>query len=265
MINLHVQADPPGRPPLLLVHGFLSSRNQWQPNTALSGMFRCIRVELPGHGQSPAPGEAAAYHPDALVAALDAVRRDFGLPGWFLCGASFGAGLTLRYALTHPDWVIAQAFTNANGALRREWSGEMLAAHEQRIDDVVLNGRAAFRRFPYHPAFARRFPHDLRALLAADADGCDVNAILHLMRQTTARLSVIDRFAQTRVPTLLVNGLRERAFQPARDRAAAALSDFEIVDLDAGHSVNIEAPAAFNAALLRFFNSVDAHVPQTTG
>ncbi|TJZ90926.1 alpha/beta fold hydrolase [Paracoccus gahaiensis] len=265
MIDLHVQADPEGRPPLLLLHGFLSSRNHWQPNAALSRQFRCIRVELPGHGLSPAPDEAAAYHPDALVASLEAVRRDLGIDRWFMCGASFGAGLTLRYALTHPTRVIAQAFTNANAALRPDWTGEMLTAHEQRIDDVARHGRAALRRFPYHPAHARRFPPELRATLAADADACAVTGILHLMRQAMTRLSVMDRFAQMPVPTLLVNGLRERSFQPTRARAATALPALQVADLEGGHSINIEAPAAFDAALIRFFTSVDAHAPQTAG
>ena len=264
MMTLHVQADPPGRPPLLLVHGFLSSRNHWQPNAALSQSFRCIRVELPGHGLSPAPDNPDAYHPDALVRSLDNVRRDMGIDRWFICGASFGAGLTLRYALTYSDRVIAQSFTNANAALRAEWSGEMLTAHEQRIDDLSQHGCAALRRFPYHPAYARRFPADLRATLAADADGCNVTAILHLMRRAMTRLSVMDRFARTLPPTLLVNGTRERSFQPTRDRATAALPNMTVADLDGGHSVNIEAPAAFDAALVHFFNSVDAHASQTS-
>lgn len=264
MITLHVQADPPGRPPLLLVHGFLSSRNHWQLN-GLSDAFRCIRVDLPGHGRSPAPDDPALYHPDALVGALEAVRRDLGIDRWFICGQSFGAGLTLRYALSHPDRVTAQCFTNANAALREAWTPDLLAAHESRIASVAQGGHAALRRFPYHPAHARRFPAAIRATLAADADGCDITGILHLMRHAMPRLSVMDRFAQTRVPTLLVNGLRERSFQPARDRAARALPAMAVVDLEGGHSVNIEAPAAFDAALTGFFLTGTPHASQTTG
>lgn len=263
MIDLHVQAEPEGRQPLLLVHGFLSSRNHWLLNTALSRAFRCIRVDLPGHGRSPAPDDAAAYHPDALVQALDGVRRKLEIDRWLVCGASFGAALTLRYALTHPDKVIAQAFTNANAALRDGCDAERLDAHRKRIADVESDGRVALRRFPYHPTFAHRFPPAIRDLLSADADGCDTTAILHLLREATPRLSVLDRFDQIRVPTLLINGRLERSFQPCRDRVASLLPGLRVVDLDGGHSVNIEAPAAFDAALISFFTAAGHDAPQT--
>lgn len=252
MIELYAEADQPGLPPLLLLHGFLSSRNHWRPN-ALSGHFRCIRVELPGHGFSPAPASPREYTPDALEQAVDAVRLRLGIERWFICGQSFGAGITLRHALARPEAVIAQAFTNSNGALRAEWTGELLAAHEARIEDVYRHGKDALRRFAFHPAHARRFPADIRDILAADADACDVGAILNLMREATTRLSVSGRLDELRVPTLLINGTRERGFQAARDRLAARFSGIDIVDLDGGHSINIEQPEAFDAALIRFF------------
>ena len=52
--------------------------------------------------------------------------------------------------------------------------------------------------------------------------------------------------------TLLVNGRFEKIFQPDRDFAAATIPGIEIVDLDAGHSVNIEAAAGFDRALIEF-------------
>ena len=54
------------------------------------------------------------------------------------------------------------------------------------------------------------------------------------------------------VPTLLVNGRFEKVFQPDRDFAAATIPGIEIVDLDAGHSVNIEAAAGFDRAVTDF-------------
>lgn len=253
MTDLHFEADPAGRPPLLLVHGFLSSRNHWRPNAALSRDFRLIRVDLPAHGLSPAPTEDTAYTPDAMVASLELLRQKLGIDRWFICGQSFGAGLTLRYAIDYPDRVIAQAFTNANAALRPAWTPERMAAHQARIDDLALNGAAALRRFAFHPAHARRFPPDIRQLLAEDADHCNIAGLIRLMTHGTPHLSVIDRLAETAVPTLLVNGQRERAFQPNRAAARDAMSALRIVDLDGGHSINIEQPEAFDSALSSFF------------
>ena len=54
------------------------------------------------------------------------------------------------------------------------------------------------------------------------------------------------------VPTLLVNGRYEKSFQADRDFAAATIPGLEVADLDAGHSVNIEAPVEFDRALVDF-------------
>src|SRR6059058_4727521 len=102
-------------PYMLMVHGFLSSRAQWGPNlTALAPVTRPVVLELWGHGRSPAPTDPPRYHPDAYIEAFDQLRTQLGVERWFLCGQSFGAALTLRYALTHPDRVMAQVFTNSS-------------------------------------------------------------------------------------------------------------------------------------------------------
>ena len=98
---------------LLMVHGFLSSRAQWMPNIeALSEKATPVVVELLGHGRSGGPKSPDAYHPDEYVKMFEEIRRRLGIDTWFVCGQSLGACLTLRYALTHPDRINAQIFTN---------------------------------------------------------------------------------------------------------------------------------------------------------
>ena len=58
------------------------------------------------------------------------------------------------------------------------------------------------------------------------------------------------------VPSLLVNGRWESRFQPDRDFAARTIPGIRVVDLEAGHSVNIEAAPGFEEALLAFATDV---------
>ena len=44
-------------------------------------------------------------------------RTSFPLRDRRVCGQSLGATLTLRYALDHPERVLAQVFTNSTSAL----------------------------------------------------------------------------------------------------------------------------------------------------
>jgi len=253
---LHTDADPEdGRPALLLVHGMLSSRNHWQPNRSLSEEFRVVRIDLPAHGLSPAPKDEADATPAALVQAIEAVRERLQISRWHICGQSFGAALTLRYALTFPDRVIAQVFTNANGALRETWDASQQRRNLSQVDEILQEGHAAMRRMAYHPCHARRFPPDLRETLSRDADATDVQGITLLLEQAMPRLSVRDRLCELRVPTLLVNGLWEKRFQPARTWLSEAHPHIAIEDLQGGHSINIECPGEFDAAVSLFLSA----------
>jgi 2-succinyl-6-hydroxy-2,4-cyclohexadiene-1-carboxylate synthase len=253
MTKLTYFADPDtGLPPLLMVHGILVSHRTWDPNAELAQSFRRIRVDLPGHGASPALTQAEAAHPDALLRDLDAVRQSLGLPRWHLCGQSFGAALVLRYALEFPDQTGGVIFTNANAALRQVWTEEAALASNSLVAQIRSEGHAAIRRMPFHPAKARHFDPAIRALLSAEADRVDPASIAFLQQEAIPRLSVRDRLDALRVPVLLTNGLRERRFQAARDWLGQAHPAIRIKDLPGGHSINVESATAFNEAATAF-------------
>lgn len=240
---------------LLLVHGLLSSRHHWEPNLArLRQAYNLVIVDLPAHGLSAAPADPAAWHPDAMVARLDRIRADLGLERWLVVGQSFGAGLTLRYALQHPERVIAQVFTNARTAFRDEADPAELAV---RVAKLRQGGMEALRQERFHPRFAHRFPEAVRETLSQDADRIDLEGYLKILEISLPAASLRGRVAGGTVPTLLINGRHERIFQPIRQSLETDWPDLEITDIDGGHSVNIENPDGFDAALLGFFARID--------
>ena len=205
MPTLAFDADPDtGLPPLLMVHGLMVDRRIWNPNAELSDQFRCIRVDLPAHGQSPVAADSDDTTPTRIVTALDDLRRDLGIARWHVCGQSFGGALVLRYALDFPDQCHKVVFTNANDAL------------------------------------------------VAGADTVDPQGFANLLAGAMPTLSVHHRLGTLHVPTMLVNGVKERKFQPNRDWLAQTHPAIRIVDLEGGHSVNVESPDGFNAAVRAF-------------
>jgi 2-succinyl-6-hydroxy-2,4-cyclohexadiene-1-carboxylate synthase len=72
------------------------------------------------------------------------------------------------------------------------------------------------------------------------------------MRTTVPELSVAADIGRIAVPTLLVNGVRETAFQPLRDRAVREVPGLAVADLDGGHSVNLDCADGFNTAVAAF-------------
>ncbi|MBL4919223.1 alpha/beta fold hydrolase [Szabonella alba] len=253
---LFATADPDtGRPALLLLHGMLTSSLHWQPNAALSDHFRLIHVDLPGHGASPPPMTPEEAHPAAIIAAIETIRQRLGITAWHLCGASFGAGIALHYALDHPYTCLSVSFTNSNSALRPAWTVSDLQAQAGLAARIRAGRRDAVRALPYHPAHARRFPSDLRATLTDVAERILPETVALLQQEAIPRLTVRHHLGGLQRRCQLLNGKFERRFQAVRDWLAKAHPRIVIVDLPGGHSVNIENPKDFDAAMIAFLNN----------
>jgi pimeloyl-ACP methyl ester carboxylesterase len=255
--KLSCEIVPGFGPVLLMVHGFLSSRAQWQVNlAALARKTRPVLLELWGHGLSPAPDNDEAYTIDAYIEQFEQARIASGASQVVMVGQSFAAGLGLHYALRHPDRVAAVVITNSMSALAKPESTEQKAWRDQMTAQIELRGIAAIRDLPMHPRHARRIPTELREKLIEAADLVQPEAILGTLRMTVPFLSALHELPRVICPVLLVNGVREKAFQPLRDLAARTLPNCTVVDLAAGHAVNIEAAEGFNAAVLQFVENL---------
>jgi 2-succinyl-6-hydroxy-2,4-cyclohexadiene-1-carboxylate synthase len=257
----YFEVHPGNGPYLLLVHGLLSSRAQWMLNIeALAKVTRPVIVELLGHGRSPAPESPAAYRPAGYVEAFENIRKRLGISAWLLCGQSLGAGLTLRYALNHPERIIAHVITNSTSSFREvNYMEEVKNSTADYAEKLLEQGLEGIKKIPVHPANARKLRADVKAALLKDCADLSVLGVANAIRYTRPEISVRREVYKNIVPTLLVCGKREKRFQPFRDFAQTQMPLLDIVDLEAGHAVNIDAAEEFNDKVTAFF------IKQTAG
>lgn len=88
---------------LILIHGFAASLHAWEPWVQrLSGDYRIVTLDLPGHGLTRAPDD---YIPSTAqsVAVVDQIAAQLGLTRFVIGGNSMGGGVAWNYALAHPD------------------------------------------------------------------------------------------------------------------------------------------------------------------
>ncbi len=249
-------------PPLLLVHGMLASRSQWLLNLPAFAEFASpVTVELWGHHLSPAPTDPSAYNPSSYVLLFESIRERLGIDRWFIGGCSLGAALTMRYALEHPARVLGQFLTNSSSAFADAATSELWQeSSESSYDRIVRGGMHAIDRIAVHPRHAKRLPTEVKQALIDDATLHTVEGVAGTMRWTSPYASVRSRVAANTVPSLLLCGMHERRFQPLRAYAATAMPHLTVVDLPAGHGVNMEAAEAFNLHVKKFVRHVDKKV-----
>jgi pimeloyl-ACP methyl ester carboxylesterase len=88
--------------PFLLVHGGGTNAAQWAPVVPHLQGYRCVSLDLPGHGRTPDP--TSRPFSDLWLEMLDAVIAHFDFPRerLSLVGGSFGGALAVWYAGQRP-------------------------------------------------------------------------------------------------------------------------------------------------------------------
>jgi 3-oxoadipate enol-lactonase len=241
---------PAEAPVLVLSNSLGTNLAMWEPQIpALTRRFRVLRYDSRGHGATavtPGPYSIAQLARD-VIGLLDALA----IPRAHFCGLSMGGMVGMWLGVNAPDRVDRLVLCNTSPKIGspETWNA--------RIDKVRADGLAsiadALLEGWFTPAFRQREPGLLarmRAMLiATPVEGyCAACAAVRDMDQWNALPAI-------RRPTLVIAGAHDAA-SPAADgrRMAQAITGAEYVELDAAHISNVEAAAAFTAAVSDFLD-----------
>ena len=252
----HDISGPSEAPAVLFVHGILTCRSHWMLNLPAfhAAGLRTAVVELLGHGRSPSPDELTLYHPEAYADRFSALRESLGVARWYVVAQSLGAGITLHYARSRPDEIIAHVVTNSHSAFGDPVRMRNPEGARERAQLMVDGGIDAVMSHPLNPRRARAFSPEQREQFDADMRHSTPVGIARTMLHTSPYTSMRERLAENTVPTLLISGERERAFAPAREWVEAHAANFRVERVSATHAVNISAASDFNQLAVSFLN-----------
>ncbi|MBV1882703.1 MAG: alpha/beta hydrolase [Pseudomonadales bacterium] len=236
---------------MLIVHGLLCSRALWKLNLeALGTVCTPVTVELYGHGRSPSPTDSALYTPDNYIAEFEAIRQAIGVPQWFLCGHSLGAGLSVRYAWKYPQNTLAHIFTNSSSAFGTPL--EETRPPEALIKHYETGGLDLIEQIPVHPKYGKWIPEVVKKELEEDSALLNPGGIARTIGYTHPIVSLQHHLREITPPALLICGTREKRFIPLRDNLVREIPGIEVADLEGGHAINAECYEEFNLAVVEF-------------
>lgn len=258
--SLHAEAQ--GEGPLLVFSCALNTTSEnWRPqvDTFAAAGFRVVIWDYRGHGRSEAPRDEAAYSMARVVDDLGRVLDWAGADPAVLAGLSFGGLASLHFTLAHPGRVRAlvlagtgPGFKNPEAAARWQASCERTSAFLDAKGAAVFAERAVDMTVGLHPETpAARSA--AAAIAAQDAAG-----LAHFGRRVAGPAPpVIDELAGIRVPALVIRGEHDEPYARAAEVMTAKLPAATSVTLAAaGHILNLDEPAAFDAALLGFLDGL---------
>jgi pimeloyl-ACP methyl ester carboxylesterase len=118
-LRVHYRDEGQG-PTLLLLHGSNAALFTWERWTReLSGRFRVISLDLPGHGLT-GPDPQGRYSASDMANFLEAFRARLGLERFHLAGNSMGGSVAWHYALLYPERVERLVLVDSAGYPREE-------------------------------------------------------------------------------------------------------------------------------------------------
>ena len=115
-LTVHLRDEGPrGAPVIVLLHGSNSSLQTWDSWTsALTGRFRVIRFDAPGHGLT-GDYPARDYSRAAFADIVSRVTTRLGVARFVLVGNSMGGGVAWAYAHDHPERLTGLVLVDAAG------------------------------------------------------------------------------------------------------------------------------------------------------
>jgi pimeloyl-ACP methyl ester carboxylesterase len=247
-----------GGPPVLLVHGWLSSSRIWEQLAGrLAQRFTVYTLDLSGFGESDKPLSGYGVRNGSRL--LYAFCAHFGLTRTGVIGHDLGGNMAVKLAADHPDVVgrLALVATPADEEQIDLPTPLWLATLPVLGPIFFTVGRLAqsVRKIWMRPFVAD--PSDLTEGVVEDAGRSTPAAMsetLNVSRREIARGRLARQARIIKIPLLLIAGEEDQIVDPqAVGVWAQSVEQAEVCLLDGcGHLPMIERTAEFNAQVLAF-------------
>lgn len=251
----------PDRPVLLFLHGFLGSHTDFDAVISrVHDRYRCLAIDLPGHGQTKVTGKDEAYTMPKIAAAIVGLLDQLNIAQADLVGYSMGGRLALYLAIHYPKRFPKAVIESGSPGLKTEIERSTRLQRDFSLAKQIETNfekflsewyeQPLFQSFKQHPQFEQIFRQRLRN------DPIELAKSLRLM-SIGMQPSLWDALPRHQNLILLLVGERDQKFIAINQEMVSICETarFAIVP-KVGHNIHFEDPETFATHLHLFLSSV---------
>lgn len=259
-IRVHYQltATSSNFPVLLLLHGFMGNCNDFQDCISqLCQSFRCLTVDLPGHGKTQVIGSDHYYTISTTAIVLIGLLNDLNFSKVYLFGYSMGGRLALYLMLHYPQRFERVILESASPGLRTSWErSQRFQVDLQRAQQLETQDFKQFLVNWYNqPIFETlKYNSKFSKLLNCRLQNNPYELAKSLRNMGTGvQSSLWEKLSNNLVPLLLIVGEKDHRFVNINQKMLdlSPQTTLKIIQ-NCGHNIHVENPECLIQVLLDF-------------
>lgn len=256
---LKIKERKPGKPDLLLLHGFMGSIEGITPLAErLKSIFNPIIIDLLGHGRSDAVSDSWRYEAATQVVDLKSILSRLRLSNLWLYGYSMGGRLAQNLVLDSPDSFSGLILESTHCGLQdpdeREKRRDL---DEQRANEIEENFDLFVEKWASLPLFDspdEAHDFDYLAIIKKQSPGA-MAASLRGFGAGTAPV-VCEQIQRLQKPIALIAGKSDEKYVDKMREMHHLFSDSKyFVVPGAGHRVHVDQPEQIKTLLTNFLET----------
>ena len=265
-VRLHYEEAGSGEP-IVFVHEFAGDGRSWRPQIAhFASHYRCITFNARGYPPSDVPDDLSQYSQAHARDDIKAVLDHLDIDRAHIVGLSMGGFATLHFALGFPELTHSAVVAGCGYGAEPDQRARFREEAEATAVLLETRGTKAFAetyavgptRLQFRNKDRRGWQQFAESLGEHSARG-SANTMRGVQKERPSLWDLEEELRALNVPILIVTGDEdEPCLLPAiflkRIIRAAGL----VVLPRSGHTINLEEPDAFNAAVADFISAVEA-------
>jgi pimeloyl-ACP methyl ester carboxylesterase len=253
---------------ILFAHEFGGHYPSWEPQVRyFSRRYRCITYAARGWPPSDIPESVSAYSQARAADDAAAVLRGLGIAKAHLVGLSMGATAAIEFGIRHPAMALSLTAAACGGGAstnpvqKRKFHDDCVAFAERLEREGIAAMAELYCAGPARVQYRNKDPRGWEEFKRQFAEGSAHGHALTMRGVQARRAPLFERQAELNAiaaPVLVVAGdedesTLETALFLKRNVPRCGL----LMLPKTGHTVNLEEPAAFNAAVEGFIGAVE--------